>query len=72
MEGRRPRDRFTGLTVMPFIAYKDDLNNDGVYEYYFQKNYGGYISRVEPTTNIGDWQAASLLCFTRGSVWHKR
>lgn len=54
-------DGFTGLTVMPFIAYKDDLNNDGVNEYYFQKNYGGFISRVEPSTNIGDWQAASLL-----------
>ncbi|MFH2046083.1 MAG: DUF3373 family protein [Pseudomonadota bacterium] len=54
-------DGFTGLTVMPFIAYKDDLNNDGVNEYYFQKNYGGFISRLEPTSNIGDWQAASLL-----------
>ncbi|MEJ2656733.1 MAG: DUF3373 family protein [Desulfobacterales bacterium] len=57
-------DGFTGLTVMPFIAYKDDLNNDGVNEYYFQKNYGGYVSRVEPSTNIGDWQAASLLMRT--------
>ncbi len=54
-------DGFTGLTVMPFIAYKDDLNNDGVNEYYFQKNYGGYVSRVEPSTNIGDWQAVNLL-----------
>jgi len=54
-------DGFTGLTVMPFIAYKDDSNNDGVNEYYFQKNYGGFISRLEPTSNIGDWQAASLL-----------
>ena len=57
-------DGFTGLTVMPFIAYKDDLNNDGVNEYYFQKNYGGYISRLEPSTNIGDWDAASLLLKT--------
>lgn len=54
-------DGFTGLTVMPFIAYKDDLDGDGVNEYYFQKNYGGYVSRVEPSTNIGDWQALSLL-----------
>lgn len=57
-------DGFTGLTVMPFIAYKDDLNGDGVNEYYFQKNYGGFVSRVEPTTNIGDWDAASLLLRT--------
>ena len=55
-------DGFTGLTVMPFIAYKDDLNpTDGVNEYYFQKNYGAYVSRVEPSTNIGDWQAVNLL-----------
>jgi len=57
-------DGFTGLTVMPFIAYKDDLNGDGVNEYYFEKNYGGFVSRVEPTTNIGDWDAASLLLKT--------
>ena len=57
-------DGFTGLTVMPFIAYKDDSNNDGVDEYYFQKNYGGYVSRLEPSTNIGDWDAASLLLRT--------
>jgi len=49
-------DGFTGLTVMPFIAYK---NADGTYN--FEKNYGGYVSRVEPSTNIGDWQAANLL-----------
>jgi len=57
-------DGFTGLTVMPFIAYKDDLNNDGTNEYYFQKNYGAYVSRVEPSTNIGDWQALNLLLRT--------
>lgn len=58
-------DGFTGLTVMPFIAYKDDLvGNDDVNEYYFEKNYGGYVSRMEPFTNIGDWDAASLLLRT--------
>jgi hypothetical protein len=48
-------DGFTGLTVMPFIAYKEGD------QYYFQKNYGGYVSRMEPSTNIGDWDAASLM-----------
>lgn len=62
-------DGFTGLTVMPFIAYKDDLNNDGINEYYFQKNYGGFISRLEPSTNIGDWQAASLLLRSNLTEW---
>jgi len=52
-------DGFTGLTVMPFIAYKND---DGTYN--FEKNYGGYVSRMEPSTNIGDWQAANLLLRT--------
>ena len=51
-------DGFTGLTVMPFIAYKDGG------QYYFEKNYGGYVSRLEPSTNIGDWDAASLLLRT--------
>ena len=57
-------DGFTGLTVMPFIAYKQDTNNDGVDEYFFQRNPGGYVSRIEPMTNIGDWDAASLLLRT--------
>ncbi len=49
-------DGFTGLTVMPFISYKKD---DG--KYYFEKNYGGYIGRMEPASAIGDWDGASLL-----------
>lgn len=65
-------DGFTGLTVMPFIAYKDDLNNDGVNEYYFQKNYGGFISRLEPSSNIGDWQAASLLLRSNLYEWFEK
>jgi hypothetical protein len=54
-------DGFTGLTVMPFIVSKADMNGDGVQEYYFSQNNGGFISRMEPATNIGDWDAASLL-----------
>lgn len=54
-------DGFTGLTVMPMIVSKGDANGDGVPEYYFQQNTGGFISRIEPSTNIGDWDAASLL-----------
>ena len=57
-------DGFTGLTVMPFIVSKEDRNNDGTNEYYFSANSGGYVSRLEPMTNIGDWDAASLLVRT--------
>lgn len=57
-------DGFTGLTVMPFIVSKEDQNGDGTDEYYFTKNSGGYVSRLEPATEIGDWDALSLLLRT--------
>jgi hypothetical protein len=57
-------DGFTGLTVMPFIVSRMDSNGDGVNEYYFEQNSGAFISRMEPTANIGDWDAASLLLTT--------
>jgi hypothetical protein len=57
-------DGFTGLTVMPFIVSKEDRNNDGTSEYYFEQNSGGFITRMEPQTNIGDWDALSLLLRT--------
>lgn len=62
-------DGFTGLTTMPFIVSKEDRNNDGTNEYYFEDNPGGYVSRIEPATNIGDWDAASLLLRTNLSEW---
>ncbi len=48
-------DGFTGLTVQPFLVQKNPDNT-----YSFSPNRGGFVSRVEPTTNIGDWQALSL------------
>lgn len=54
-------DGFTGETVMPFIVSKQDTNGDGIDEYYFEANTGSFVSRIEPTENIGDWDAASLL-----------
>jgi hypothetical protein len=56
-------DGFTGLTVMPFIV----SNSGGVYN--FTPNSGGFITRMEPSTNIGDWDAASLLVKTNLSDW---
>lgn len=57
-------DGFTGTTVMPFLIQKQDMNGDGDPEYYFEQNSGGFISRIEPMTNIGDWDAASLILAT--------
>jgi hypothetical protein len=62
-------DGFTGLTVMPFIVSKEDRDNDGTSEYYFAQNSGGFITRMEPTTNIGDWDALSLLLRTNLVEW---
>ena len=52
-------DGFTGLTVMPFIATE---NPDGTFT--FTQNTGGFVTRMQPTTNIGDWDALSLLLRT--------
>ena len=49
-------DGFTGLTVMPFIISE---NNDGTYN--FSQNAGGFITRMQPSTELGDWDAATLL-----------
>lgn len=54
-------DGFTGLTVMPFTVSSMDTNGDGVKEMVFEPNSGAFISRIEPTANIGDWDGASFL-----------
>ena len=53
-------DGFTGLTVMPFIVSEDATTG----AYTFTQNTGGYISRTQPSTEIGDWDAASVLVRT--------
>ncbi|MBA3012799.1 MAG: DUF3373 family protein [Proteobacteria bacterium] len=53
-------DGFTGQTVMPFTASV----NPSTGAYTFAQNTGGFISRTEPTTNLGDWDAATLLLRT--------
>lgn len=52
-------DGFTGLTVMPFIISVDPTG-----AYTFTPNSGAFISRMEPSTNLGDWDAATLLLRT--------
>ena len=58
-------DGFTGLTVMPFIVSKDATTG----AYNFSPNRGGFITRMEPSTNIGDWDAATLLVKSNLSDW---
>ncbi len=48
-------DGFTGLTVMPFIVSRTGG------QYFFTPNTGMFISRMEPNTNIGNWDGLTLL-----------
>lgn len=59
-------DGFTGLTVMPFTVSKSAAG-----QYYFTPNSGAFVSRMEPMTNIGDWDAASLLFKHNFMEWGK-
>ncbi len=55
-------DGFTGLVVMPFTMSGMDMNGDGKFDSYsMSPNLGGYISRTEPTANIGDIDIVTLL-----------
>ncbi len=57
-------DGFTGKTVMPFIV---SVNPDGTYT--FTPNAGGFVSRMEPSANIGEWDAATLLLRSNLADW---
>ncbi len=55
-------DGFTGLVVMPFTVNGMDFNGDGRYDQYeMNLNTGDYISRTEPTANIGSIDIVTLL-----------
>ena len=54
-------DGFVGQVAMPFYISGKDYNNDGKFdEYTFNPNYGGYMSRFEPTNEIGNIDLHSL------------
>lgn len=61
-------DGFTGLTVMPLIVGYDKTTGN----YTFSRNEGGYISRMEPQTEIGDWDGASLLLRGNLEEWTEK
>ena len=52
-------DGFTGLMLMPFIPFVED---DGTYS--FTKNKGGFISRMEATENIGNFDMLTIVVRT--------
>ena len=63
-------DGFTGLTAMPFAINGLDYNNDGEYDTFtLSANTGGYISRFEPTANLGDMDLLTLLLQTKYQGW---
>ncbi len=57
-------DGFIGATVMPFNVTTD---KNGIY--YFTPNTEGFVGRLEPTTDIGRWDALSLLIRTNLEEW---
>ncbi len=55
-------DGFTGLVVLPFTLSGTDLNGDGTTDQYqMNANSGGFITRTEPTANIGTIDLVTLL-----------
>lgn len=55
-------DGFTGLVVQPFTLNGFDMDNDGNYDQFqMNLNDGAYISRTEPTANIGSIDIVTLL-----------
>ena len=55
-------DGFTGLVVMPFTLFGTDMTGDGRFDQYaMSANTGSYISRTEPTANVGSIDIVTLL-----------
>lgn len=63
-------DGFTGLTAIPFAINGLDYDNDSEYDTFtLSANTGGYISRFEPTANLGDMDLITLLLQTKYKGW---
>jgi len=55
-------DGFIGTVVLPFYITGNDYNLDGKYETYtLNPNYGGFVSRVEPMSKVGDIQLHTVM-----------
>lgn len=63
-------DGFVGQVAMPFYISGKDFDNDGEFdEFTFNPNYGGYMSRFEPTAEIGDVDMHSLIASGNTFDW---
>lgn len=61
-------DGFVGTAVFPFYVSGQDYNLDGKYDTYtLNPNYGGFVSRVEPMTEVGNIDIHSL--FAQGNTF---
>jgi len=55
-------DGFIGTVVLPFYITGNDYNLDGKYDTYtLNPNYGGFVSRVEPMSKVGDIQLHTVM-----------
>lgn len=55
-------DGFTGTVIMPFTINALDIDGNGTFdEYYLNPNWGGYVSRMQATANIGSMDMANIL-----------
>ncbi|MCB4203620.1 DUF3373 domain-containing protein [Deferribacterales bacterium Es71-Z0220] len=55
-------DGFIGTAVFPFYVSGNDYNLDGQYdEYTLNPNYGGFVSRVEPMSEVGNIDLHSII-----------
>jgi hypothetical protein len=55
-------DGFIGTAVFPFYVSGSDTDLDGQYEEYtLNPNYGGFVSRVEPMSEVGNIDLHSLI-----------
>jgi len=61
-------DGFIGMAVFPFYISGNDYNLDGEYdEYTLTPNYGGFVSRIEPMSEVGNIDLHSI--FVQGNTF---
>ncbi|MCA1932356.1 MAG: DUF3373 domain-containing protein [Calditerrivibrio sp.] len=54
-------DGFVGTSVFPFYVRSGGYDNSSNPTYVMVPNFGGYISRIEPTSKVGDIELHSVL-----------
>ncbi|MGC9062428.1 DUF3373 domain-containing protein [Calditerrivibrio sp.] len=54
-------DGFVGTSVFPFFVRSGGYDNSSNPTYVMVPNFGGYISRIEPTSKVGDIELHSIM-----------